>query len=304
MAIIHRPVFSVGNGNIGGAAAGGDFSFEIPPDSVDPLHPEVTKTEHIEIVPVGPAGEYGINLYPAHPTGDWDDTAIVWNNVNAGGDVVPQASWQYIYLRARHKLTAQGAGASPQAVIMQVGANDLLTSLIVPVLLYISGTTLTLEVYSFNSGTLSGTHSVTIDEGWHVFETRFKPGTVVGSWADVESDGFVTVYMDGVAVIDLQAIDFYINEFEGTDNRFSSYAIGHFGLYGPVYDVELGYPEVAPNDSTPCCADRPDPAGPGNPGPTLGPDPYAPLPEWSRQCEGGGTVPQAADQTDSESWVV
>lgn len=245
MAIIDRPNFALGNSNIGGAAAGVDFTFDRQGgDGIDPLYgPRMEYAEHIEIVPVGPNGEYGINVYPNST--NWDDTAFVRNDVGfTDGWVIPHA--QYNYLRGRFELTTAGqTGAANFATLLQVGARNLNTSLLQPVLLYISGTTLTLEVYSFNSTTLTATYPIEVDGAFHHAEIRFHPGTPViesGNWWDVQRNGWVQVYWDDQLVINLQAIDFYINEFDGTDNRFESYAVGHFGLYGRVYDVELGYP--------------------------------------------------------------
>lgn len=52
------------------------------------------------------------------------------------------------------------------------------------------------------------------------------------------------------------------------------------------------------NNAEPCCAD----SGSGGAGAVLEPDERAPLPEWETSCDGGGTVPTAADVVNSEDW--
>lgn len=57
------------------------------------------------------------------------------------------------------------------------------------------------------------------------------------------------------------------------------------------------------DESTPCCGDRVPPGTPGGVGDTPPDDPFRPLQPWIPACAGGGTVPSAADLTDSESWA-
>jgi hypothetical protein len=62
--------------------------------------------------------------------------------------------------------------------------------------------------------------------------------------------------------------------------------------------------EIKPSETTPCCSGGNDsPTDPGNPGDTVGPNPYVALPAWIPACDGGGLVPTAPDLLDSENWA-
>lgn len=128
----------------------------------------------------------------------------------------------------------------------------------------------------------------------------------VHSTALGEEDGSVSLYVDGVLIVALTNVHIHPPDFGGNPTAWGVVHINAMGRFDNFLVNDDGCAAPIPqNDSTPCCAATPGPGSPGGvPGNTLGANPYIPLPEWSRQCAGGGTVPQVADETDSESWVV
>lgn len=144
--------------------------------------------------------------------------------------------------------------------------------------------------------------SATHDDAWHRVSVYIL-GSSDGGFA---ADGIIRVSVDGTQIFEKTNSTIFVNV-GPTFVQANYFNHGRFGLL-PVVNFTISSStdsdQIPRNDSTPCCADSPDPTGPGNTGPTLGVDPYTPIQEWSRQCDGGGTVPQAADQTDSESWAV
>lgn len=312
MAVIFREDFNNGNGTVAGAAMGGDNTYDRPPDAQDANYPQIYGTEAVDF------STGSVVAYPSDANAV--DAGVAFGDVGdlPGGWFAPHLP--YTYLRAPFNfvpaylsnLISASAGIGTMLYLVDTNALD---SLWYPVQLTIEhqgGDTWRAVLDGFG---FDGNHQGTWDFdastiGNVIWEIRWRPGTVTGEFDDVADDGLLQLRVNGVLRIDLQNIDLYLDDHFPTHpiNQLRGFSVGFYGLPGTVDWVELGYPsDLPPNDSTPCCADTPTPGTPGTPGvpgPTLGPDPYTPITEWARQCAGGGTVPQAADQTDSESWVV
>lgn len=122
-------------------------------------------------------------------------------------------------------------------------------------------------------------------------------------------DGSITLTMDGVALIDAQNIEPYINWESGNPSVLNSWnvvGLGLAGLLGPIWMVSAS--DVCTEDaafpqdySTECCSGSADP-GTSSTGVPSG-DPTRTLQPWTVQCTGGGTVPSESDPSAAEAWA-
>lgn len=173
------------------------------------------------------------------------------------------------------------------------------------------------------SGHRPNVESITVDNAWHRFKAYFKAATVTGSYtstptvgsATIGSDGALKLWMDGTLIADLTGLQFTPNPYMTYSGQSQSpYAVSalNFGvsLAGPITNVAIYRDSwtIPLDESTPCCGDRATPGatdgGSSSTGSALGQNPYEALPAWTPACAGGGIVPTAADETDSESWAV
>lgn len=148
------------------------------------------------------------------------------------------------------------------------------------------------------------------------FKMAWKAGTPSGGppFTSVAADGYVRWYLNDVLIDELTSQAVYIDASNDNEVTIVTLAtdvlIGGGGLFGALggYEFFSGPPadpaEIPINESTPCCGDGVTPStGTGGVGATMPDNPFQPLQPWVSACAGGGTVPTAADLTDSESWA-
>lgn len=86
-----------------------------------------------------------------------------------------------------------------------------------------------------------------LDGDFHRIRIEWKCGTTSGSAAppdDVDSDGYITITMDGVTLFDQQNISLWMNPYAASAselNRFGFLALGFYGFAGIYDDVSYGY---------------------------------------------------------------
>ena len=130
------------------------------------------------------------------------------------------------------------------------------------------------------------------------------PSGVTHTW-EIQTK-FTTVAADGYARVLIDDVEVFL--FNGPIQKGAATTLNavHVRPGGKftnleVYDTAATVPG---NDSTPCCGDTVDPSDGGStPGDKLPEDPTVTLPPWTPDCEGGGTVPTAADIVDAEDWT-
>lgn len=135
----------------------------------------------------------------------------------------------------------------------------------------------------------------------------------LGTTADIEiqgqvgASGYIRLLFNGTelylyeGLVNGEQADFLDVSPGGRDSVENGGRVTNVGLY----DVLSASPLFA-NQSTSCCGlpeeqEAVDHGG-GIAGPVLGPDPFAPLPEWVASCAGGGDFPDGTDDTNAEVW--
>jgi len=181
-----------------------------------------------------------------------------------------------------------------------------------------AGANFTWEMYWIEGGAGQSemTDSDVADNAWHKLKLVWKPGTVngaqVGSYFPRDSDGYLHFYIDGVLVYTHTgiALDIQANALIGAADKGYGFWHGYAGLLGPIGDTHLYNGSSSPTPTTlppavivnsvpiECCG--PNEVNHGNT-----PGDLAPVvePTWYPSCDGLGTVEEAPDQVDPESWV-
>jgi hypothetical protein len=174
---------------------------------------------------------------------------------------------------------------------------------------------LSISIFNVVLGTAVGVFSPDVYQKLR-FQMRFS--TVNAAGTDINADGCCRAYVDDVLVLSFSAIRVGVTSVQWATFQ-NEWTILYWDVDGYMDDVYADNNEVTcagtanpPPSGTPCCGSEPpevppdgDPGTPPGtqPGPVDPPNPFEPLPPWVPSCAGGGTVPSAADETDSESWV-
>jgi hypothetical protein len=147
--------------------------------------------------------------------------------------------------------------------------------------------------------------SISADDAWHRLKAQIVPSSDNG---DTMQDGIVRVWLDDVLVYETLTSWAWVPEVSQPLYHLNYVYYGHFGIlpstnwhiyYGTEDVIDLS--EIPTDESTPCCGST---GASSSPGATLGSNPFEALQPWTRSCAGGGTVPSAADLTDSETWLL
>jgi len=230
-----------------------------------------------------------------------EDGALPWQPV--GG----QNGDRYLAVEAWFKPGGVGSVRGPNIQISSaVGSSGTAWPIFVGA--SASGPGLDLEVYVFDVlvATVIGAFST---GAYQKLRIEVLLSTVEDGGSDVNADGYVKAFVDGVQVYNSGLIRVATNSVEWASLENGWFEVS-FRVNGYVDDVSIVRDstttpgEIPPNNSTPCCGAGP---GPGNPNPSSTPNPGStpiPLQPWTPQCAGGGTVPSAADVTDLESWAL
>jgi hypothetical protein len=192
-----------------------------------------------------------------------------------------------------------------------------------PIQLFAFGST-DVQLYIFDVLVATAAGVVVYDQ-YQTWRMEVRLSTVNAGGTDVNPDGCVKVYRDGGLIISAAGLRIAV-----TSTQWASGVNYWDQLYfdigcGKIDDV-VGTTDVVtcpsavgnpPPTSNPCCGSEPPSVPPGppgttpepgtppgsQPGPVEPPNPFIPLPSWTPECAGGGSVPTAADEVDSESWV-
>lgn len=176
-----------------------------------------------------------------------------------------------------------------------------------------AGANFTWELYWVQGGAGQSLASASdvADDAWHRCKIVWKPGTVTGArsgnYYPRASDGYLHFYVDGTPVYSQTNIAFDIQDSViNAANKGYGWWLGYFSMLGPIGDAHLyqgggtSLPEPTLVSSTPpeCC----DPSG-ATPSPTAGAITPMVNPTWYPECAGLGTVPEAPDLVEPESWI-
>lgn len=160
----------------------------------------------------------------------------------------------------------------------------------------------------FNADTILSAVQAPIQfDVWQHVRMEMVFSTVNDAGDDVNADGCIRGYLDGVQVINVSGVQVYgddstwasgINSYDTVEISIEGYFDDIVINDDPAACISGELPPVPPG--TPCCGDTlPDPRVP-NAGP---PRPPA-LQPWERNCLGGGAVPSEYDLEDAEDWAV
>lgn len=131
------------------------------------------------------------------------------------------------------------------------------------------------------------------------------------------TDGALKVWVDDVLVVNLTGLHVVTYNAFGANRH---HADGHYlwnrvtlwdnnAVSGYLDNLGIGTCATQPttfNQSVACCGAQVTSGaaagGAGTAGPVLGPDPFAPLPDWVASCAGGGDFPDGTDDSPAEVW--